>query len=101
MPWNAAPADLAVKLATFQKANVAGTLRVILSFENVGKPIVARDGLPPAVLEALQKSLFELSDPALFKDLKISGFTQAADDEYDFVRDGMKRAASFENRRGG
>jgi phosphonate transport system substrate-binding protein len=91
----------AVKLSTFQKANVSGTLRVILSFENLGKPIVAREGLDPAVTEALQKALFEITDPALFKDLKISGFTSATDSEYDFVREGMKRAEGFENRRGG
>jgi phosphonate transport system substrate-binding protein len=89
-----------VKLSTFEKANANKTLRTIATFDNVTKPVVARDGLDREVFAAIQASLFDLSDPALFKDLKISGFVTATDDEYQFVRDGMTRALDFGPTRG-
>jgi phosphonate transport system substrate-binding protein len=90
-----------VKSSTFEKANLQNTLRSIATFENVTKPIVARAGLPAEVSKAIQIALFRLSDPSIFKDLKISGFMAARDDDYKFVRDGMKKARAFEGKRGG
>jgi phosphonate transport system substrate-binding protein len=90
-----------VKISTFEKANAQKTLRVLATFDNVTKPIVARAELAPDIAAAIRKSLFRLTDPALFKDLKISGFTEAKDEDYQFVRDGMKRALAFGARRGG
>ncbi len=90
-----------VKMSTFQKANAKSELRSIATFENVTKPVVAREGLDQPVFEAIQSALIEMKEPALFKDLKISGFMSTSDAEYDFVREGMKRAAAFEGRRGG
>jgi phosphonate transport system substrate-binding protein len=89
-----------VKLSTFTKANAKNELREILRFENVTKPVVARQGLDREVFAAIQKSLFSLKDPALFTDLKISGFIETSDAEYQFVRDGMKVAETFESKRG-
>jgi phosphonate transport system substrate-binding protein len=90
----------AVKLSTFTKANAKNQLRSILTFENVTKPVVARQGLEKEVFAAIQKSLFALDDPTLFVDLKISGFIATSDAEYEFVRDGMKVAEGFEAKRG-
>lgn len=88
----------AVKFSTFQKANAKGALRALLMFDNVTKPVVARQGLDKDVFNAIQKGLYELKDASLFTDLKISGFMSTSDAEYEFVREGMKTAAAFEKR---
>lgn len=88
-----------VKFSTFQKANERDTLRALKMFENVTKPIVARKGLDDAVFVAIQQSLFhidEKTDKAVLKPLKISGFMEASDDDYQMVRDGMKQAELFD-----
>jgi len=86
---------------TFEKANAKGTLRVLASFDNVTKPWVARKGLERSTFEAIQAGLFALKDPAVLKELKITGFVPTSDDEYRLVREGMKLAEEFDNPRGG
>jgi phosphonate transport system substrate-binding protein len=88
--------------SAFDKANAKGNLRVIKEFDNVTKPWVARKGLDKAVLEAIQSSLYAIKDPAVLKELKISGFVPTSDDEYEMVREGMQKAEKFlENARSG
>jgi phosphonate transport system substrate-binding protein len=86
-----------LRMAVFQRANEKDTMRVLLTFENVTSPWVARAGLDPVVAAALRDSLLSLKDPAVLKELKVSGFAPTSDDEYQLVRDGMKRADEFEN----
>lgn len=86
-----------VQMSTFEKANEKNTLRILVSFDNVTKPWVSRAGLDPKIFQALQQSLFALKDPAVLKELKVSGFTPTTDDEYAFVREGMKQAYEFEH----
>ena len=86
---------------TFEKANAKGTLRVLASFDNVTKPWVARKGLERSTFEAIQAGLFALKDPAVLKELKITGFVPTSDDEYRLVREGMRLAEEFDNPRGG
>ncbi|MBK7876000.1 MAG: phosphate/phosphite/phosphonate ABC transporter substrate-binding protein [Planctomycetes bacterium] len=90
----------AVMMATYEQANTKGTLRVLASFDNVTKPWVVRAGFDPAVQAALLESLKALQDPAVLKELKVSGFTSTSDEEYAFVRDGMKVADEFDKRPG-
>jgi len=85
----------------FDKANAKGNLRVVASFENVTKPWVARKGMDKATLEAIQNGLLAITDPAILKQLKISGFVPTSDDEYKFCREGMQIAERFENPRSG
>lgn len=85
-----------LRIGAFERANEKDTLRILLSFENVTSPWVARAGLDPVVARALRESLLSLADPVVLKELKVSGFAPASDDEYQFVRDGMKRADEFE-----
>jgi phosphonate transport system substrate-binding protein len=85
-----------VKYSTFKKANEKDTLRVIAQFENVTKPIVARAGLDKIVAAGIKDALFELKDPKVLKELGASGFIATSDDEYQFVRDGMKKADAFD-----
>lgn len=86
-----------VKANTFKKYADKGTLRKLAEFENVTKPVVARAALEPAVFAAVQAAFFNLKDETALKDLKISGFMPTTDAEYDFVRDGMRKSASFES----
>jgi phosphonate transport system substrate-binding protein len=85
----------------FEKANAKGTLRVLKTFDNVTKPWVARKGLDKSIVEAIQASLLSIQDPAILKDLKISGFVQTSEDEYQLVREGMQLAEKFEIPRSG
>ncbi|MCY2961462.1 MAG: phosphate/phosphite/phosphonate ABC transporter substrate-binding protein [Planctomycetota bacterium] len=86
-----------VKASTFKKYADKGTLRKLAEFDNVTKPIVARAGFDPAFFTAVQTSFYGLKDEAALKELKISGFMPTSDAEYDFVREGMKKAAVFES----
>jgi len=86
---------------TFEKANAKGTLRVLASFENVTKPWVARKGLETSTFDAIRAGLYSLKDPAVLKELKITGFVPTSDEEYALVREGMKLAEEFDNPRGG
>lgn len=72
-----------------------GQLRALVTFPNVTKPWVAREGLDAGVLAALHDSLLSLKDPAALKPLKVSGFADATDAEYDVVRQSMRAADQF------
>ncbi len=87
----------AVKIKTYKRANKNGTLRTLVSFDNVTKPWVAREGLDATVFEALQKLLFGLTDPAVLKKLKVSGFMVTSDAEYELVREAIKMAWQFDS----
>jgi phosphonate transport system substrate-binding protein len=86
-----------VKFTSFKKANERNTLRVLATFDNVTKPVVVRAGMDRAVFTALQESLFAFKNDAFFKEMKISGFTNASESDFKLVREGMKQANKFEN----
>lgn len=85
----------AVHIGTFEDLNDKGQLREIARFPNVGKPWVARAGLDDKMVAALRKALLGMTDPATLKALKCEGFLPTADEDFDFVRKGMKRAEQF------
>ncbi len=85
-----------IKKSTFVKYNKAGQLKILHSFDNITKPWIAREELEPIVYRAIQQALFAINDPIVLKDLKISGFLPTNDEEYDFVRNGMKTAELFD-----
>lgn len=82
--------------SAFEKANAKGTMRVLASFDNVTKPWVARKGLDKSTVDAIAKGLLAIQDPAVLKELKISGFLPTSEKEFEFVREGMKLAEKFE-----
>lgn len=84
-----------VKFSTYKKASEKGGLRKIAEFDNVTKPLVAREGLERPVFAAIQQALYEFKDEKVLKELKISGFMATSDEEYQFVREGMKTAEQF------
>lgn len=85
-----------IAVSTFEESRAAGKLRAIATFDNVTKPWLGREGLDPALVAALHDSLLSLKDPAVLKELKITGFAEGTDDDYALVREGMKRADEFE-----
>ena len=86
----------AVHIATFEQLNKdGGKLRVVASFDNVGKPWIARAGLDSAVVAALRKSLLQLKCDTARKALGVDGFMTTVDTDYDFVRAGMKKSQEF------
>jgi len=87
----------ALAMGTFEESRKAGKLRALCTFDNVTKPWIARAGLEPAVSAALRESLLSLKDAAVLKELKVSGFAIATDEDYAFVREGMKHADEFEH----
>ena len=85
-----------VHIATFESHNAKkANLRVIASFENVGKPWIARAGLDPKVVDALRKTLLELAVPEALEALKVHGLQPVTDSDYQLVRLGMKKAEEF------
>jgi phosphonate transport system substrate-binding protein len=84
-----------VKEGTFKKFEARGALRALATFDNVTKPVVARAGLDAAVARALREALIGLKDAKLLEPLSISGFLPTSDEEFDFVRKGMKLAERF------
>ena len=87
----------ALKESTFKKLNATARnqLKVLLAFDNVTKPWIARDGLDPKHAAALQKALHELSDAAALKALKVDRLVPATDDHFAPVHDAMKRAKKW------
>ena len=88
----------AAKVGTFKKYKDRG-LREIARFENVTKPWIARSGLDASVLTALRESLLTLADKETLKSVSknLSGFGTVTDNEYEFVRQGMKASKEFLN----
>jgi phosphonate transport system substrate-binding protein len=84
-----------VHIGTFEDLNDKGQLREIARFPNVGKPWVARAGLDEKLVTALRKALLAMTDAATLKALKCEGFLPTADEDFELVRKGMKRAEQF------
>ncbi len=86
----------ALKDTTFNKLLKAGKpMRELARFPNVTKPWIAREGLPPRVRGALVDALLALNDPAVFGNLKITGFLGGGDGDYDTIRRSMERNGDF------
>lgn len=84
----------AIKINTFEN-DTSGKLRVLKAFYNVTKPWIGREGLSADVRKALRDSLIGLTDSTALKALKVSGLTEASEDDYLFVQKAMKRAKKF------
>ncbi|MEO6708997.1 MAG: PhnD/SsuA/transferrin family substrate-binding protein, partial [Planctomycetota bacterium] len=84
----------AVKESNCEEAK--GQLRALVTFPNVTKPWVAREGLDLAVTGALRDSLLEIKNPVALKALKVSGFALTSDAEYVSVQQSMQAAEAFE-----
>jgi phosphonate transport system substrate-binding protein len=84
-----------VKEDTFQKLNDKNQLRVIVTFDNVTKPWLARSGLPADVTAAMRAELLATTDVRSLAALKADGLAETSDRDFATTRDSMQRAAAF------
>jgi len=70
-------------------------VKILHQFNNTTKPWLARQGLDDNVKSAITAALLNLKDKTLLKELKASGFLPATDNDYEFVRQGMRLAEKF------
>ncbi|MCP4410794.1 MAG: PhnD/SsuA/transferrin family substrate-binding protein [Gammaproteobacteria bacterium] len=84
---------------TFIKYMISKGLRKILEFPCVTKPWVARSGLDRDILDTLREVLLELQDKAALKAIKRTGFLPTQDNDYDLIREGLRLAWRFDERK--
>jgi phosphonate transport system substrate-binding protein len=85
----------ALKASTYKKLCDPDKIKIVVAFENVTKPWVARSGLPMEIRNAITESLLILEDPKIIDELGCSGFVRASSKEYELVRKAMKNAEEF------
>ncbi|MBC8202020.1 MAG: phosphate/phosphite/phosphonate ABC transporter substrate-binding protein [Planctomycetes bacterium] len=85
----------AVKASTYKKLCNPDKIKIVVAFENVTKPWVARADLPQKIKDAITASLLELVDSKIIGELGCSGFTKATPKDYELVRKAMKNAEAF------
>ncbi|HJN71633.1 MAG TPA: PhnD/SsuA/transferrin family substrate-binding protein [Phycisphaerales bacterium] len=85
----------ALKESTYSKLCDPKKIKVIHTFENVTKPWVAREGLEQPIQEAITKALRSLHKPEVLGELGCSGFVDATPEDYDTIREGMKKSETF------
>lgn len=86
----------ALHIDTFTDLNhEGGKLRVLHVFDNVGKPWIARAGLPEDLTRCMRRCLLELQDPKALAALQVCGLLPATDRDYQPVRDGMRLSDRF------
>lgn len=77
----------ALSMSTFKKLVAKGVpIRELATYTSITKAWAARKGIDRRIFEALQKTLLNLDDPAAIAALKIDGFLEAADSEFQPVR---------------
>tara|TARA_B100000959_G_C14942557_1_gene608463 strand:- start:871 stop:1623 length:753 start_codon:yes stop_codon:yes gene_type:complete len=87
----------ALKASTYKKLCNPEEIKIVVAFENVTKPWIARSGLHENIRDAITASLLELEEPKIIGELGCSGFTKATPKDYELVRIGMKNAEAFES----
>ncbi|MFK7995032.1 MAG: PhnD/SsuA/transferrin family substrate-binding protein [Granulosicoccus sp.] len=81
---------------TFKKLVEAGEpIRELVRFPNVSKPWIARSGFDENVLIALRESLLSITDPKVYKAMKIDGFLEGSDIDYAVIRRAMENNDAF------
>ena len=73
-------------------------VRVLHKFTNVLRmPFIVRDGLAPAVAQALKDGLLAQRSPSVLTNLvpKLTGFREVSDQDYDPLREDLKLASQF------
>ncbi len=77
----------ALNESTFRKLLSQGEkIKEIARFPNVTKPWIARSGLDPEIYDALQTCLLEITDEESLQRLKIDGFLESTDEDFNVIR---------------
>jgi ABC-type phosphate/phosphonate transport system substrate-binding protein len=74
------------------------SFKALYKFTNVLRmPFIVREGIDPALAQALKNALLEQHSPSVLTNLvpKLTGFREIGDHEYDQLREQMKEAARF------
>lgn len=85
----------ATNINTFMKYADAKNLRELVRYPSPTHAWAARDKLDPALVTALRKALFDMTDPRLRELIDRNGFLPATDADYDELRRVMKFASKF------
>ncbi len=85
----------ALHLSILENLNVKGQLRPIATFDNVGKPWVARAGLDATLVTQLRQAMLGLDDAKALKALKISAIVPAHAEDFAMVRAAMAKSVAF------
>lgn len=86
----------ALKENTFTKLRKKGVpIRKLISFQNITKPWIAREGLSARIITAIRSALLTMNDPKALKAIKKSGFLETNDSDFDIIRQAMKRSKQF------
>jgi len=86
----------ALKESTYKKLDPQKSLRVLVDFENVTKPWVARSSMNAQQAEWLTQALISLSDPEALATLGVDGFVQVQSDHFENIRLAMEKAKRFD-----
>lgn len=86
----------ALKESTFKKYQSRG-LVALSTFRNVTKPWISSPTLGAEIKKAISASLLALDEAKVLRALgkNVTGFVEARDELYDFVREGMDNASRF------
>ncbi len=86
----------ALNESTFRKLLSKGEkIRELARFPNVTKPWIARSGLDAEVFDALRQCLLELTDKESLTRLKIDGFLEGEDLDYEVIRKAIEGNERF------
>lgn len=86
----------ALKESTYKKLDPEKSLRVLVDFENVTKPWVARSSMDPQHAQWLTQALISLSDAQALSTLGVDGFVQVQNDHFENIRLAMEKAKRFD-----
>ena len=86
----------ALKEGSFKKLVAKGVkIRELTRFPNVTKPWIANSNMDQRLFSTLKGIMLELTDKEALKGLKKQGFLEAADSDYNIIRDSMQKNSIF------
>lgn len=68
----------------------------LTEIETASFPWFVREEMDPQILSALKKAIINIKDPKCVSGLKIDGFVEAKDSDFNYMREAMKTVPKFE-----
>ncbi len=86
----------ALKESTFKKLVASGVpIRALMNFDNVTKPWLSSADMQPDVYAAMQRIMLASENEEIVRRVAQNGFLLGADDDYQEIRQAMKRSNDF------